>query len=314
MKITDLIVEQQIDELTAADVGQGVGKAAGAVGAVAGGVKGAWQAAKKGFEKGRATVAGETPPQQAAAPGQPAPQAAPAAGNAPQGNANDPAGIQQQIKQKELELKDLQGKLRAAQKGADNAAKAEKDAAQTQQAQQVATAPAAEPAAPAAAPSQAAPDAATQARIAAAPQGYDGETGKPVAAPQQAAAAPAAEPAPTQQAAAAPAAEPAPQQQTGGKLTAAQQAAKVAELKGKRAAGKTAGTTGSGFNQYTKDASSQRIVGANADGSPKIQTIKASKINIGNNLSESLARKVEQHKRKMFETGLTNGTSSVFVK
>jgi hypothetical protein len=87
-----------------------------------------------------------------------------------------------------------------------------------------------------------------------------------------------------------------------------------AKLQGKRAAGQTAGTTASGFNQYTKDASSQRIVGANPDGSPKIQQIKASKINLGNNLSESLARKIEQHKRKMFETGLTNGTSSVFVK
>jgi hypothetical protein len=311
MKITDLIVEsEQLNELTAADVGQGVGKAAGAVGAVAGGVKGAWQAAKKGFEKGRATVAGETPPQAQAAPatGTAAPAAAPGqAAPAAQGDANDPAGIQQQIKQKELELKDLQGKLRAAQKGADNAAKAEKDAAQTQQAQQVAKAPAAEPAAQQAAPA-AAPDAATQARIAAAPQGYDGETGKPIAAP-------AAEPAP-QTTTAAPAAEPAPAapQQSGGKLTAAQQAAMKAKLQGKRAAGQTAGTTASGFNQYTKDASSQRIVGANPDGSPKIQQIKASKINLGNNLSESLARKIEQHKRKMFETGLTNGTSSVFVK
>jgi Meckel syndrome type 1 protein len=316
MKITDLIAEQQIDELTAAGVGQGVGKAAGAVGAVAGGVKGAWQAAKKGFEKGRATVAGETPPQAAPAAGTAAPaagtaapaaapgQAAPAA----QGDANDPAGIQQQIKQKELELKDLQGKLRAAQKGADNAAKAEKDAAQTQQAQQVAKAPAAEPAttAPAAEPTAPAADAATQARIAAAPQGYDTETGKPIATP-------AAAPEPTQQAATTPAAEPtAPAADS--KLTAAQQAAMKAKLQGKRAAGQTAGTTASGFKQYTKDASSQRVVGANPDGSPKIQTIKASKINTGNNLSESLARKIEQHKRKMFETGLTNGTSSVFVK
>ena len=74
------------------------------------------------------------------------------------------------------------------------------------------------------------------------------------------------------------------------------------------------GTTGSGFKQYTKDASSQRIVGANKDGSPKIQQIKASKINYGNALSEALAQRVEMHKQKMFETGLARGTVSVFRK
>ena len=124
------------------------------------------------------------------------------------------------------------------------------------------------------------------------------------------AAAPAAAPA-----AGAPTADPAADPAAaGGKLTAAQQAAKVAELKGKRAAGKTTGTTGSGFKQYTKDASSQRIVGANKDGSPKIQQIKASKINYGNALSEALALRVEAHKQKMFETGLAQGTTSIFRK
>ena len=125
------------------------------------------------------------------------------------------------------------------------------------------------------------------------------------------AAAPAADPAAAAGAPAAPAADPAA---AGGKLTPAQQAAKVAELKGKRAAGKTTGTTGSGFKQYTKDASSQRIVGANKDGSPKIQQIKASKINYGNALSEALALRVEAHKQKMFETGLAQGTTSIFRK
>ena len=100
----------------------------------------------------------------------------------------------------------------------------------------------------------------------------------------------------------------------GGKLTAAQQAAKVAELKASRAAGASTGTAGSGFKQYTKDASSAKIVGANRDGSPKIQQIKASKINYGNALSEALAQRVEMHKQKMFETGLARGTVSVFRK
>ena len=296
MKITDLIAEQQIDELTADDVGQGVGKAAGAVGAVAGGVKGAWQAAKKGFEKGRATVAGETPPQAAAA-GTAAPAAAPGqAAPAAQGDANDPAGIQQQIKQKELELKDLQGKLRAAQKGADNAAKAEKDAAQTQQAQQVAKNPATEPVAPAATPAGTPPAPAAQ---------------EPAAPAPQAAAEPAA---PTQQAVTTPAAEPDPAAPADGKLTAAQQAAKKAEILGRRAAGNSAATTQSKFGDYVKKASGERVVGANKDGSVRTVNIKASKINYGNALSEALEQRVKIHKQKMFETGLANGTSSVFVK
>jgi hypothetical protein len=40
----------------------------------------------------------------------------------------------------------------------------------------------------------------------------------------------------------------------------------------------------------------------------------ASKNNYGNALSEALAQRVEAHKQKMFETGLTRGTVSVFRK
>jgi hypothetical protein len=40
----------------------------------------------------------------------------------------------------------------------------------------------------------------------------------------------------------------------------------------------------------------------------------ASKNNYGNALSEALARRVEVHKQKMFETGLSQGTISVFRK
>ena len=167
-----------------------------------------------------------------------------------------------------------------------------------------AAAPAADPAAaPAAgAPAAADPGAAAFGQMANTLTKEPTKAATPAGAP---AGAPAAAPA------AAPTADPAA---AGGKLTAAQQAAKVAELKGKRAAGKTTGTTGSGFKQYTKDASSQRIVGANKDGSPKIQQIKASKINYGNALSEALAQRVEMHKQKMFETGLARGTVSVFRK
>jgi hypothetical protein len=133
------------------------------------------------------------------------------------------------------------------------------------------------------------------------------EPTKAAAAPAPAAdpAAPAADPAAT------PAADPAA---AGGKLTPAQQAAKVAELKGKRAAGKTTGTTGSGFGGYVKKASGERVVGANKDGSVRTVNIKASKNNYGNALSEALALRVEAHKQKMFETGLAQGTTSIFRK
>jgi hypothetical protein len=71
-----------------------------------------------------------------------------------------------------------------------------------------------------------------------------------------------------------PAAKPAGDQ----KLTAQQQAAKKAELLGRRAAGTSLATqTGDGFKKYKKQATHQRIVGANPDGSPKIQQIKASR-------------------------------------
>jgi hypothetical protein len=45
-----------------------------------------------------------------------------------------------------------------------------------------------------------------------------------------------------------------------------------------------------------------------------LQQQNASKINLGNALSEALAQRVEMHKQKMFETGLSQGTFSVFRK
>ena len=46
----------------------------------------------------------------------------------------------------------------------------------------------------------------------------------------------------------------------------------------------------------------------------QLQQQNASKDNYGNALSEALARRVEVHKQKMFETGLARGTVSVFRK
>ena len=347
MKINELVKKSELEQIEEGPlgslgtaVGKGVGGLAKGVGAVAGGVAGLGSAFKKGFAGGKATVAGDPDPNAAAQPAaggaaQPAAGAAPAAGGAaqPAADPNAAAGAQPPAAKKPGFLAGLKSGLGgkpaaggAAQPAAGGAAqpstplkaaqdaisKLDKPGKQNILKLLQKEVPAAEPAAAAQAP--AATPAADPEAAAQAPAATPAADPAAAAPTQQAAATPAAEPAAPTQQAAAPAADPAAAPQTGGKLTAAQQAAKVAELKGKRSAGKTAGTTASGFSQYTKDASSQRIVGANPDGSPKIQTIKASKINIGNNLSESLARKVEQHKRKMFETGLANGTSSIFAK
>ena len=67
MKINDIIVEnEQLDELTAGEVGTAVGKGVGAVakgvGAVAGGIAGAGKAFMKGFRGGKAVVGGTDTP------------------------------------------------------------------------------------------------------------------------------------------------------------------------------------------------------------------------------------------------------------
>ena len=86
MKINDVIVEnEQLDELTAGEVGTAVGKGVGAVakgvGAVAGGIAGAGKAFMKGFRGGKAVVGGTDTP---AAPGaKAAPVGAPGAKAAP---------------------------------------------------------------------------------------------------------------------------------------------------------------------------------------------------------------------------------------
>ena len=309
MRVNDLIVEsQQLDELTAAGVGRGIGKVARGVGAVAGGVAGVGTALKKGYQTGKATVAGQPDPN--AEPEVPATTAADANAQGPTGtapaqtqtgaagtalakSAQAVAGAGTDKKQGDA----LYAQIKASIGQLDPAGK--KKILQLVQ-KSLAEKP---PAAQVAEPKQSMAD-----KIAAAQGGNQ-------AAEPQAAAEPAPQTAaePAQQPAVAPAAEPAPQQ-ADGKLSAAQQAAMKAKLKGQRAAGQTAGTTASGFKKYTKDASSQRIVGANPDGSPKVQQIKASKINIGNNLSEALALKVEIQKRKMFESNLVNGTVSVFKK
>ena len=66
MRINELLVEQQLDELGLGQVGTIAGRALGgtakALGATVGGVKGAWDAAKQGYQTGKATVSGQPVP------------------------------------------------------------------------------------------------------------------------------------------------------------------------------------------------------------------------------------------------------------
>ena len=103
-----------------------------------------------------------------------------------------------------------------------------------------------------------------------------------------------------------------PAGQTGADKMTPQQ---IAALKGRLKAGAGATSGKSGFSQYTKDASGQRIVGANKDGSVRTVDIKASKINTGNNLSEMLAANIAKQKKKIAEARTANyENSSIFTK
>lgn len=83
MKINEIIVEQQLDEL---NIGKAVGSVARGIGAVGGGVAGAWSQMKKGYKAGRAAVAGdddEAPPASGGAAPAPAPASGAPASGAP---------------------------------------------------------------------------------------------------------------------------------------------------------------------------------------------------------------------------------------
>jgi len=105
---------------------------------------------------------------------------------------------------------------------------------------------------------------------------------------------------------AAPAADPA--------TTAAPTATKA---KGGKVAGQVSQTPGAVRKRNARaTAKSANSAGAAAMGGMANQLTKqnASKNNYGNALSEALAQRVETHKQKMFETGLAQGTISVFRK
>lgn len=369
MRINEITLADKIEEGPLLNkIGSGIGKLAGgaakAVGAVAGGVAGAGKAIAKGYRAGRDTVA-SAGDQDTSTAGSTA--ASTGAAQAP----GDPAAIQQQIKQAELELGALKDKLKTSQRPsvASTAAPAASATAQPSTA-------------------TAEPDAATQARIAAAPQGYDSETGKPAASAtpdatattQPAAATPdATAPAQTSAATAKPAAT-ATTQPTVGKTTApANKAATdtfekakgdirkvqsgtkplpdqmaqgvqadIAKMaKGDKESGVAAAQKIMGFAGKGMDvAALQQAWSANAKAGERFlsQSVYRSITNmlgeyglawkdlgisvrlvesvsegvfikyINRDLSETLSTKISEHKRRIFETQLSQGTASVFVK
>jgi len=94
MRINELLTESQVQQLDEGPFGQAVGKAVGGlakgVGAVAGGVAGMGKAFKKGYQSGKATVAGDPNPNEPLSKQYASPDdAEPAAGAAP---AAEPVG------------------------------------------------------------------------------------------------------------------------------------------------------------------------------------------------------------------------------
>lgn len=351
MRINEILTESQLEQLDEGPigsalgaVGRGIGGAARGlakgVGAVAGGVVGAGRAMKKGYQAGKAFVGDDPDPNKgqpgydgggaaaptggapaAAAPAAAAPAAAPAASSttppsAQDINAQGPAGTapakpqtgaagqalakttavvdKQQAQSQEKANQTVYAQVKA------NVDKLDKKGKQRilQLLQKSVAAPAPKPAAGGAPAGGAAPAAEPAAAPAAAP------------AAQPATAAPAAGAAPANTMANAPVSatntaaadnpnQP-PPKKTGGKV-----AGQVSQTPGaiakreKRQAAAAAKSTGN------------RVMGNMVN---TLQQQNASKVNYGNALSEALAQRVEMHKQKMFETGLSQGTISVFKK
>jgi hypothetical protein len=166
MKINELLVEsEQLDELSLKGLGTGLGKAVGGVaGGIAQGAKNIWSGMKQGYAGAQQALAPDDSDASGTAPttgGTPTPAATPPA----TGGTSTPA---------------TSGTSTPATGGGQAPAGGTTDQLTT-----------ALGFTPQTGQSAAAPDAATQARIAAAPQGYDGETGKPNAAPAGQPTAPA---------------------------------------------------------------------------------------------------------------------------
>jgi len=354
MRITEILTESQLAQLDEGPigsalgaVGRGIGKAVGGVakgvGAVAGGVVGAGRALKKGYQTGKAIV-GDDPDPNAGAPGYTAPAAA-AAGGAPAaaGGAAAPAaaaggapaagGAEPPPTAQDINAAGPKGTAAAKpQTGQAATALAKTDAVTDKQTatkagetvyaqvkanidkldkqgktrilnllqksiQQSPAKPAAKPAAGAGAFGQMAqqlaggkpPNTMANAPVSAS---NTAKPGNPNLA--QPAAAPAADAAAT---------TPAPAGQ-GAFANVAQQLAKPAGRA--QGGGKVAGAL-----SQTPGAVKKRAARAAAK---QPAAVTASLVHHGKSLNEVLAQRLEIHKRRMFESSLTNGTASVFVK
>ena len=269
MRIIELVESQsQIDEVTAAGVGQGIGKAAGSV------VQGAgnfFKGIKQGYKSARTPATPEVP----------------ASGTAPATGAAAPAvdvdQIKSQIAQKQKEIKSLQSQITATEPGIGQAtntvgATATNTPAAQSPAQGVAPA-AQEPAVEPGIGQQQNTVGATatnteQPAVKRNPNnpddlgfGFDVDTGLPLKSQAEkdaniAKADAAEKAAATAQQPAAPAGAPAA---TAPKMTAKDQNALKARLKAKQG---TAAKTQTGFNQYVQGGGGSTLAGADAQGNP----------------------------------------------
>lgn len=346
MRLNEFITEdkQQLDEGPIGSLGKAVGKGVGGlakgVGAVAGGIAGIGKAVKKGFQSGKATVAGEPDPnaEPAAPTGGGGAQPAAAAAAAPAGGGGGAAPAQQPAQQPAAPTGGGGGTAAAAQPAAAPAGGGGSGAAPAQQPVAKAGQPAQQPAAKAATPYKAAQDAVSkldkrgkqnllkllQKEF---PQAAPAAAAQPAAAP---AAKPAASKGPSggeydnlgfgfdgntgkpfksqaereaglaREKAAAAAASAKSAQQPAAEPAADSDAGKPGFLQSKIKGRRSAAKP----SQAEIDAERERVMGPTSD----------SIIRTGYNLSEALAAKVKLHKKKMFEQNLKTGQTSIFVK
>ena len=313
MRINEITLADKIEEGPLLNkIGSGIGKLAGgaakAVGAVAGGVAGAGKAIAKGYRAGRDTVA-SAGDQDTSTAGSTA--ASTGAAQAP----GDPAAIQQQIKQAELELGALKDKLKISQQpsATSTAAPAASATAQT-------SAATAKPAA----------TATTQPTV--------GKT----TAPANKAATDTFEKAKGDIRKVQSGTKPLPDQMAQGVQADIAKMAKGDKESGVAAAQKIMGFAGKGMDV----AALQQAWSANAKAGERFlsQSVYRSITNmlgeyglawkdlgisvrlvesvsegvfikyINRDLSETLSTKISEHTRRIFETQLSQGTASVFVK
>lgn len=345
MKINEILIEskEQLDEGPLGSLGTAVGKGVGGlakgVGAVAGGIAGIGRAVKKGFQTGKATVAGDPDPnadpaaptggaaaQPAAAPasgGAPAQTApaqtapAPAAGAAPtaqQINQQGPAGTAPAKAQTgaagaalakttaavDQQTTDKAGQTVYAQVKA-NIDKLDKKGKQRilQLLQKSVTAPAAKPAA-GAAPAAATPGASPKAGGTG--FGFNPDTGKPFASAAERTAYDASPEAkmPTAGVEKA-AAEPAAVAPT---AVAPAQAAPAAEVPAKKTRTASRVPKKVALSQAELDAEREAKMGPTSDSINRT----------GNRLAEAFAKKVNQHKQRMVAEEIATGNFNFFKK